>query len=434
MKKNKGFTLIELLAIIVILAIIAVITVPIILNIIENSRIGAATDSAYGYKDAVNKWYVSKLQEDSNYKLNGNYTVTDGKLNNIEIPLSGSIPTNGTLTYSNNVLTGGCLTIGDYKVTFDSKGSVSSTEKGSCNLNSGEITCSSDEYLYEINQYVVTDQEACRSYIENVWGCDGNEDCISEVSDICSGELEYTVQDAINDGSINYSDVESFVSWQTIDSWCRPKDEECFDLSDNGDGTATITNYLCGAEWNEETETFITEGKILDVNIPSQITGKNGKLNVTTIGPGAFHYMQLTSVTIPNSVTTIGNSAFSQNQLASVTLSNSVTTIDKFAFKKNQLMNVEIPNSVTMIGDSAFWGNQLTNVVLGTNVTTIENYAFYKQTASNLNLTTIYNNTGRSFEWKNIVGGSSSSANFETGTVNHYEGNITVTTGYPSDN
>ncbi len=134
MKKRNGFTLIELLAIIVILAIIAVITVPIILNIIENSRRGAVTDSAYGYKDTVNKWYVSKLQDDNNYRLDGDYNIVNGKLNNIEIPLSGDKPTNGTLTYSNNVLTGGCLTIGEYKVTFDSKGSVSKTEKGECEV------------------------------------------------------------------------------------------------------------------------------------------------------------------------------------------------------------------------------------------------------------------------------------------------------------
>ena len=134
MKKKNGFTLIELLAIIVILAIIAVITVPIILNIIENSKVGAATDSAYGYKDAINKWYVSKLQDDNNYTLNGDYTIINGKLNNMEIPLSGDKPTNGTLTYSNNTLTEGCLTIGEYKVTFDSKGSVSKTEKGECEI------------------------------------------------------------------------------------------------------------------------------------------------------------------------------------------------------------------------------------------------------------------------------------------------------------
>ena len=53
MKKRNGFTLIELLAIIVILAIIAVITVPIILNIIETARKGAAKNSVTGYGKAV---------------------------------------------------------------------------------------------------------------------------------------------------------------------------------------------------------------------------------------------------------------------------------------------------------------------------------------------------------------------------------------------
>ena len=420
MKSKNGFTLIELLAIIVILAIIAVITVPIILNIIENSKKGAATDSAYGYKDAVNKWYISKLQEDSGYTLNGNYNVSDGKLNNIEIPLSGSIPTNGTLIYSNNELTGGCLTIGDYKVTFDSKGSVSSTEKGSCDSSNIALSCADDEYLHEINEYVVTDQETCQIYFENAWECNGDEECLQVVSDYCAGNGEFTIGDDIIDGLINYSDIESFVSLQTIDSWCRPKNEECFNFSDNGDGTASVTGYLCGIESifipdspgsNSGHYGFDTD-EVLDVNIPSQLTSKNGKLTVTSIDNNAFGYSGITSVTIPDSVTTIGDGAFYDNRLTSITIPNSVTTIDKVAF----------------------YGNQLTYVVLGTNVTTIGDYAFSIVTSnSNINLTTIYNNTGRSFEWKNIVG-SSSSANFETGTINHSAGSITVTTGYPSDN
>lgn len=131
-KNNKAFTLIELLAIIVILAIIAVITVPIILNIIENSRRGAVTDSAYGYKDAVSKWYISKLQDDTGYTLDGNYTISDGKLGDILIPTSGDKPSGGYLNYSNNALIGGCLVFGEYEAVFDSKGSVSSTQKGSC--------------------------------------------------------------------------------------------------------------------------------------------------------------------------------------------------------------------------------------------------------------------------------------------------------------
>lgn len=136
MKKNRAFTLIELLAIIVILAIIAVITVPIILNIIENSRKGAATASAYGYKDAVNKYYVTELANNRQLQLEGLYTVTDGILNgsgitNKEILVSGDKPSGGYLNYSNNTLTGGCLTIGDYKVLFEN-GQILSTKKGIC--------------------------------------------------------------------------------------------------------------------------------------------------------------------------------------------------------------------------------------------------------------------------------------------------------------
>lgn len=138
MNKKKGFTLIELLAIIVILAIIAVITVPIILGIIDNAKKGSVINSAYGYKDAINKWYVSKLQTDRGATLNGTYSVSDGYLDGQEIPLSGDKPSSGYLSYSNNVLTDGCLTIGDYKITFEN-GEVKSSEKGVCE---GSITYS----------------------------------------------------------------------------------------------------------------------------------------------------------------------------------------------------------------------------------------------------------------------------------------------------
>lgn len=136
MKKNKGFTLIELLAIIVILAIIAVITVPIILDVIDNAKRGSIKDSAYGYKDAVNKYYVSELFNNQNLKLNGDYTITDkGELsdgtNTYPIQVSGTTPTGGTLTYENNVLKNGCITIDEYKATIEN-GEVTTVEKGSC--------------------------------------------------------------------------------------------------------------------------------------------------------------------------------------------------------------------------------------------------------------------------------------------------------------
>jgi len=145
-KRKKGFTLIELLAIIVILAIIAVITVPIILNVIDNARVGSIKDSAYGYKDAINKYYVSELYENLGFNLDGSYTITaNGRLSNEtgvhEIPFTGTTPTGGYLTYENNILTSGCITMDEYKVTV-SDGEITTVEKGSCGeaLNSKVIT------------------------------------------------------------------------------------------------------------------------------------------------------------------------------------------------------------------------------------------------------------------------------------------------------
>ena len=142
---SNAFTLIELLAIIVILAIIAVITVPIILNIIENSRKGAATDSAYGYKDSVNKAYITELQNHNKLKLNDTYTVTNGTLSDgdfgdeeitsLSISVSGTIPSSGSLIYSNNVLTEGWLVIGDYRVTFNQDGTVTTVKNTGSNNN-----------------------------------------------------------------------------------------------------------------------------------------------------------------------------------------------------------------------------------------------------------------------------------------------------------
>ena len=58
---NKGFTLIELLAVIVILAIIALIATPIILNIINDAKKGAAKASINNYKKAADLAYADYI-------------------------------------------------------------------------------------------------------------------------------------------------------------------------------------------------------------------------------------------------------------------------------------------------------------------------------------------------------------------------------------
>jgi len=136
MKKNKGFTLIELLAIIVILALIAVIISPIILGIIEDSKLSAATDSAYGYKEAIGKYYASQLSQNSDFMLNGEYTIgSNGSIsdeeNTYDIAVSGTVPNSGYLTIEKGAVTAGCIQINEFAVTIEDR-KVTNTEKGNC--------------------------------------------------------------------------------------------------------------------------------------------------------------------------------------------------------------------------------------------------------------------------------------------------------------
>ena len=79
MKANKkGFTLIELLAVIVILAIIALITVPVVINIINNAKKGAAEDSTYGVVEAAKLFWVSNQMNFENTNTDITFTCTNG--------------------------------------------------------------------------------------------------------------------------------------------------------------------------------------------------------------------------------------------------------------------------------------------------------------------------------------------------------------------
>ena len=100
--KTRGFTLIELLAVIVILAIIGVIAIPIILNVVEKSKVSSAVDSAYGYIDAVEKYVVFSELDSLKYPYhikNGTYSVTETKNGvpgiNSFIDVKGDKPTSG---------------------------------------------------------------------------------------------------------------------------------------------------------------------------------------------------------------------------------------------------------------------------------------------------------------------------------------------------
>ena len=117
-----------------------------------------------------------------------------------------------------------------------------------------------------------------------------------------------------------------------------------------------------------------------EIAIPSTVTIKGEKYNVTSIGRKAFADCDLlTNVIIPDSVTSIGNSAFYQcSSLTSVTIGNSVTSIGERAFAGcNSLTQIVIPNSVTAIGEEAFAGcNSLTQIDIPDSVSSIGEVVF----------------------------------------------------------
>ena len=195
MRSKKGFTLIELLAIIVILAVIAVITVPIILNVIENSKKGAAKDSLYGYRDAINKYYVSRLSLDSNFEMVDHiYTVDDNgylsyvdnsdSSNNIlyEVKVSGKIPSNGYVQLEKNIVKNACIGFDDYAVLMVD-GSVSDVSKGEC-ISVNEIIAANETALEVGTEYLISSTEGNEKeqtltivrtgyYKLEVWGASG---------------------------------------------------------------------------------------------------------------------------------------------------------------------------------------------------------------------------------------------------------------------
>ena len=149
--KRKGFTLIELLAVIVVLAIIALIATPIVMNTIKNAKKGAAERTADNYiKQVETAVAEAKLENKSvpngTYDIDGNGNLTgaglpDGKL---EIDMSGTKPSGGTVTIKNGEVSkdGTKLVVGDYNVKYkDDKLTASEPYKGVlCKANTTKAT------------------------------------------------------------------------------------------------------------------------------------------------------------------------------------------------------------------------------------------------------------------------------------------------------
>jgi prepilin-type N-terminal cleavage/methylation domain-containing protein len=128
---KNGFTLIELLAVIVILALIALIEVPIVLNIINDSKESSLLRSAEFYLDAVEYTIADAFLNHGGLE-DGEYPITEeGNIcktvlpcteeNTLKVEVNGEHPKEGTIKITNGK-------ISDVSIKLDSKTIVKNSE------------------------------------------------------------------------------------------------------------------------------------------------------------------------------------------------------------------------------------------------------------------------------------------------------------------
>ena len=184
-----------------------------------------------------------------------------------------------------------------------------------------------------------------------------------------------------------------------------------------------------------------------------------------------------TNVVVPDGVLEIGSQAFSYCYIYKITLPEGLKVIGTLAFEMNNLTELEIPGTVTYIGNGAINGNYLPEekayifarnadgsiddttlvsygggnsktvtipstvktikdgavvrlsyadtIIIPSSVEVIENNAFHKGSWYNDSLTTIVNQTGKSFNWGNILY-NTPGFEFVTGTIVSSYGNVEV--------
>ena len=141
MEKYKGSNVVhsfsrgELFIIMFAVLFIIMFAFPKARGVIGKIRMENAIDSAYTYKDSISKFYVSQLIADSDFKFDGVYTISDGKLvmgdTVYSIMKGANVPTSGYLDYHDNVITDGCFDINGYSIVVRD-GEFVSTTKGMC--------------------------------------------------------------------------------------------------------------------------------------------------------------------------------------------------------------------------------------------------------------------------------------------------------------
>ena len=332
---KKGFTLIELLAVIVILAIIAIIATPIILDIIDDSKKSAATESAKLYTSGLQtKIATMNLENEFNPSV---CTIANGAVScdgvTISYELNGEKPTSGTINFANGVLSSYSLCVSGFRVEKNGN-NVTTTKDATC---SGATPVYSTPGLYRNGTLAYTWQELID---EEIIIIDDNYEFDGETYKAVTTNLENPPQ---LDGYLYIDDSIEVIAPTAFLGECA--EEACF-----GVGLTGVT---------------IPEG-------------------VVVIGDGSFVGNSLGNVTLPSTVTIISDSAFSEAGVTSVNIPDGVTYIGEFAFSDNSLTSITIPENLTSLEYGVFYNNQITSITIPANISSIGYEVLHKNPLSSI--------------------------------------------------
>ena len=256
MKKENGFTLIELLAVIVILAIIALIATPIVLNLIEKARKGAAKDASYGVRKAAQLYYQTALLENVsglNGTItvsfnNGNITVTPSN-SNLSFELDGTKPSSGEIQITKDGQISGSVVINNYTCTIPNVGDVECS-KGESSSSTSEVTTTQAPSTPEVTtvpQVIVSTISTCpdcvfrRSTIEkNIGDTLTDDNTVTNDYTVFAQYKNFLGHTLNNDGTIKESFVcgiesgttfciKSLDTWSTITDTLISSIGDCYD-------------------------------------------------------------------------------------------------------------------------------------------------------------------------------------------------------------
>lgn len=427
---KKGFTLIELLAVIVILAIIALISVPLISNIIENSKKSSFLVSVNGILEATE---YDSLEKGNDYyfpESGLNFKGEDLKGGYISIKNGKSL----VLVYNDNY----CVT----KDFDDTKLSISEIPSSECekymdkekaftfDSKTGTITRYDESYGLDVVIPYSINGVPVKKIGDSAFVSDYNKEIvrvIDRTTGICSKLAEagnycyydYTYEYAIAN-NIKY---DQYIRY----TFTSDTKKICYNLDGNhvivgNDEVKSINDgyYGCRFEATSGTGNIVS----LDLSHANQLE---------EIGNLSFFKNKLDNVKWNSNIKIIGNAAFASNNISEINLSNSKLEVISYeAFGQNKLKNLDLSGNSNLktIQSGAFLLNDLVTINLGSSKDlTIEDNTFIKNKEynSNPNLTSIINGTGNSYNWSAITEIKSTNSDiFETGIIKHSDGNITV--------